>query len=330
MATNQWLKLVEYGDFPHKDGVQHVTRESALEMQKKFRSLRSRLARKFSGVPIYIGHPDDYRFAKLPGHNDTRSYAWVQDIEARDDGIWILPKWSPVGQEIIRNAFFKFLSPRWEMKRQGDVLIPVRLISVGMTNNPNIPGEAIANQSIEPEQKENFSDCEEWVRFLREHFQIDLLDANWRENLQKGALHFESIEELKNTNNELRTESDRFYKLACEQEQKIKELTEKLTDMRIRLGESFMNFALKKGMILPNEAELWKEKYITDPDATTQELLQQSKTLNTESKTQNLSRNVTANQRTCLLDLVNQRMNETSENYTSAWNYIKQAHPELF
>ncbi|MDR0590486.1 MAG: hypothetical protein LBG09_01355 [Puniceicoccales bacterium] len=83
MEINQWLKLVEYSDHPHPEGIQRVTRVAAGEMQRKFRSLRARLARKFGGIPIYIGHPDDGDFSYLLGHSDTRSYAWVQDIEAR-------------------------------------------------------------------------------------------------------------------------------------------------------------------------------------------------------------------------------------------------------
>ena len=335
METNHWLKLVEYGDYPHADGVQHVTRDAAFEMQKKFRSLRSRFARKFSGVPIYIGHPDDRRFAHLPGHNDTRSYAWIQDIEAREDGIWILPKWSSAGKEIIKNAFFKFLSPRWEMKCHDGQLIPIRLISVGLTNNPNIPGEAIANQASPAEtQKLPAEDnSETWAKYIEEYLGVDLLSPDWQEKIQQLAEKLQqcdSIEELKTTNSELQSESDRFYKLACEQEQKIKDLTAQLMDARILSGENFVNFALKKGTILPNEADTWKEKYIVDPEKTTRELLSQSKLLNTTSKTENLNRNVVANQRSCLLELVRKRMSESGEDYAMAWNFTKQTHPELF
>jgi hypothetical protein len=39
-------------------------------------------------------------------------------------------------------------------KREDNVLIPFRLISVGRTNYPNITGDAIANQDIIPDDPE--------------------------------------------------------------------------------------------------------------------------------------------------------------------------------
>lgn len=306
----QWLKLVDYGDFPHADGIQRVTYDAAREMQKRFRSLRARLARKFGGIPIYIGHPDDRHFAHLPGHHDTRSYAWVQDLEAREDGIWILPKWSAAGEEILKNAFFKFLSPRWEMKREGDVLVPIRLISVGLTNHPNIPGEAIANAQEEPEVA---------TKSLEKTLGISLQEPDWPEKI------VQSVEALQEANQDLQAESDRFYKLACEQEAKIKELTAALMEAKIASGEHFVKFALERGLILPDEVDAWKERYIADPKTASNELLGQS-LLNTHSKTEHLQRE-SVDPRAQILKRVQERMQITGEDYTAAWHFVRQGTP---
>jgi hypothetical protein len=378
MEIDQWLKLVEYGDHSHPEGIQRVTKGAAVEMQRKFRSLRARLARKFGGVPIYIGHPDDENFARLPGHSDTRSYAWVQDIEAREDGIWILPKWSEDGQKLIKNSYFKFLSPRWEMKREGDVLIPIRLISVGLTNHPNIPGDAIANQEIMAEDLETIpaavnagempagegepkkskrgrksrekvaadsdADHTEWDpqllqdvnRLLAQLFSVDFknsigeIESQLMATVEQARLWCDSGETLKNNNEELISESERFYRIACEKERQVKELAEQLKGEKDRSGEHFVSFAISRGLILPNESTEWKEKYIADPNGASNELLKRTAILNTTSKTDRLREKMDTNGQTQILAFVNERMERNGENYTEAWLAVKKLHPALF
>jgi hypothetical protein len=392
MEINQWLKLVEYGDHPHPEGIQRVSREAAEEMQRKFRSLRARLARKFGGVPIYIGHPDDKNFSFLPGHSDTRSYAWVQDIEAREDGIWILPRWSDAGKTMVESSFFKFLSPRWEMKREGHLLIPIRLISVGLTNNPNILGDAIANQSVPGDPVADSDDFvgregvaagrrspqavaegEEAVDQMAERrknkrsrkaaqaaeregdqgternslqwrindllarlFGVDFTQT-WEEieeNLVAKAecarLWCEEGESLKNSNRDLLSESERFYKVACEKELQVQQLGEQLNAAKDLSGEHFVNFAINRGLILPNEAGTWKEKYIADPRGASNELLKQTCSLNTTSQTEHLRQSSNPRGKERILALVNGRMEANGESYAEAWSAVKKIYPTLF
>jgi phage I-like protein len=146
-ATQDWLKLVAYGEYAHRFGMQVVTKESATKMAKSFHSLTNRFARKFKGVPVYIGHPDDVHFRGQIGHSDTRAYGWVQDVDARDDGFWVKIKWSRAGEELIANEHFKFLSPRWEMQEfASGRFSPKNLLSIGLTNNPNISTETFINE----------------------------------------------------------------------------------------------------------------------------------------------------------------------------------------
>ncbi|MDR3316677.1 MAG: phage protease [Puniceicoccales bacterium] len=148
-TVDSWLKLVDYGEHPHRLGLQVVTKESAEKMARTFHSLMRRLARKFRGVPVYIGHPDDMNFRGQAGHGDTKAYGWVQSLEARDDGLWVCIRWSRKGLEILENAHFKFLSPRWEMQSLGDGhFAPKALLSVGLTNYPNIAVETIVPPEI--------------------------------------------------------------------------------------------------------------------------------------------------------------------------------------
>ncbi|MDR3143744.1 MAG: phage protease [Puniceicoccales bacterium] len=148
-AIRRWLRISAYGHYPHPQGLQCIDRVAVQAMVEHFKSFRGRLRRRFGGLPVYIGHPDDPQLRQQPGHQDTRAYAWIQDLEAREDGLHGLIKWSDAGLELLRNAFFKFFSPRWEMQVIGPGQFrPIRLLSIGLTNYPNIPGDAIANQEV--------------------------------------------------------------------------------------------------------------------------------------------------------------------------------------
>ncbi|HNX04516.1 MAG TPA: phage protease [Opitutales bacterium] len=140
------IRIVEYGDFPHPKGLQRVNAAVARALVEHFHSLRGLLARRFGGIPVYTGHPDDPEFSGQPGHTDTRAQGWITELFALPDGLYGEIRWSKSGRELVENASYKFLSPRWAMRDAGNgVFEPVRLISVGLTNTPNIPGDVIAN-----------------------------------------------------------------------------------------------------------------------------------------------------------------------------------------
>lgn len=338
-TQDQWLKLVEYGDHSHQEGIQRVTKDSAIEMQKKFRSLKARLSRKFGGVPIYIGHPDDKVFSHLPGHSDTRAYAWVKDIEARDDGLWVLPKWSDVGKKIIDNAFFKFLSPRWKMKSlEKNVFIPVQLLSIGLTNNPNILGDTIANQRLN--DRENEADASDYdgqgyfqkiLSILKIEPQMNLQEIEeYLMKIMESSQKWESDgQDLLQLNDELRDESERFYKIACEREQLVQELQHKLSVEQKLSSESFIEYAITRGFIKADEAGLWREKFLANSADAYSEIYRKNCPLNIESKTENLRSNFGSGKDHILM-LVDERMNVAGENYTEAWNSVKKQYPGLF
>jgi hypothetical protein len=59
-------------------------------------------------------------------------------------------KWSAAGLELLQNGHYKFLSPYWEARQIAEqdgrpVFEPVALISAGLTNEPNLPVQPLAN-----------------------------------------------------------------------------------------------------------------------------------------------------------------------------------------
>lgn len=148
LLQRDWVQISPYGDFPHQRGLQRVDRAAAETMARNFHSLLGRAGRLFGGAPFYIGHPD------MPGsneHADKKAYGWITRLEARENGLYGFVKWSEPGEQLLRNGHFKFFSPYWEADEIGiengqRVYRPVLLISVGLTNQPNLPVNPLANE----------------------------------------------------------------------------------------------------------------------------------------------------------------------------------------
>ena len=137
-----------YGDFPHAQGLQRVSFEAAKTMERNFATIGAKASRLFAGAPMFVGHPDVPQFAnQFP---DRKAYGWIMALEARPDGLYGRMKWSPAGLQLLENGHYKFLSPYWEARQIGEqdgrpVFEPVALISAGLTNEPNLPLQPLAN-----------------------------------------------------------------------------------------------------------------------------------------------------------------------------------------
>ncbi|MDR1528133.1 MAG: phage protease [Puniceicoccales bacterium] len=131
----EWLKLVNCGEYFHPKGTQLLDSKAAERIIDSFHSLRGRLMRRFQGLPIFIGHPDDPEF----GSKNNRVYGRIENMKVEDNALWILVKWTDIGQELFKNGILRYLSPRWLTTPTWDgKLSPKRLLSVGLTNHPNI------------------------------------------------------------------------------------------------------------------------------------------------------------------------------------------------
>lgn len=334
-ATGGWLRLAEYGDWPHARGVQRFTRSSADRMAAYFKSLRGRLARRFGGLPVFIGHPDDPTFAGQSGHDDTRAYAWIADMDAREDGLYVLPRWSQAGRELLGNAFYKFLSPRWAMRHlDGDVFEPVRLISIGLTNQPNIPGEAIANE--EKVVMENHDTMERPVEALDV---LELLgvdpEGDWQAACRDLAANAQRWEQeaasLSLGNEELTAENERFYRIACESDRRRENVEVQFANERNARIDLLLDHAMLRGRILPHERETWQRGLEADFETGLHELANTACTLQTQPRTQGLGRRAPLVQkRRDFLALVNERTETTGEDFASAWSATKRERPDLY
>jgi hypothetical protein len=139
--------LVPFGEYPHKQGLQLFDRTAAEGIVAAHNSTISKIVRHFGGgtYPVYVGHPD------LPGSKDAdkRAYGWIENLSVAENGLHLSVKWSDAGRELVENAHFKFYSPLWWTKKVKGGIRPVALKSMGLTNDPNIPVPALANEAEE-------------------------------------------------------------------------------------------------------------------------------------------------------------------------------------
>lgn len=123
--------LAPYGNWPHPKGNQIVDEISADAMIAASKRVFAPRA-----IPIYVGHPDETR----ADCGDQR-VGTVRRILKTKNGIIIEACYSDGIFGEIAEAKIKALSPRWEMEcLGGNDYRPVRLVSVGLTNSPNIAG----------------------------------------------------------------------------------------------------------------------------------------------------------------------------------------------
>jgi hypothetical protein len=362
--SSRWLKLADYGDWPHSRGLQRLTQPAAARLAHGFKSLLGRLRRRFTGVPIYIGHPDDPSFASQPGHDDTRAYAWVSNLEARPDGLHLLARWSEPGRDLLRHSFYKFLSPRWEMRPVAPgVFEPTRLLSIGLTNHPNIPGEAVANAtSTQPEtanRKQETSSVSPNSSLRTLHSELPSPEPQIENSKPEtflprllAVLEFDPAAApetlLSNAENlaaaarearESQLESARFYRLCNDAQAELAAANTRADEERAGRLELLLDLAELRGQFPLAERPQWHEKLRADfPQALVALANHRSAAVRPTLAAAPLTARLVGRrpgpagpadaQR--LLTLVNERMARTGEDYSTAWNRAKRERADLF
>ncbi len=137
--------FIPFGEYPHKAGLQLFDEKAAQAIAANHNGLLSKISRWASGAsyPVYIGHPD------LPGSKDAdkRAYGWIENMTVEAGGLRLGVKWSDEGRDLVSNAYFKFYSPLWWTTKAKGGIRPTALKSMGLTNDPNIPVPALANEA---------------------------------------------------------------------------------------------------------------------------------------------------------------------------------------
>jgi phage I-like protein len=336
-----WLK-VPYGDHPHALGLQRLDRAAAEELAANFRGFGARLGRLFGGAPIYIGHPDDPRLAnQFP---DRKAYGWIMAIEARDDGLYLQPKWGAAGQDLLANAHYKWFSPFWGCRNDGlengrAILRPVRLVSIGLTNTPNIEGiPPLANEdATQPTPKGeppvNRTDLIKALGLPENADDPAILAAIKAVQDELAALKAKAAESESARQDAANEKTAR----AAAESALANEKSARIAERKARI-ELLLDNAQAAGKFTPAQRPQWAADLDKDFEGKSLELANAKPVLNTRPRTDSLgTRNADAQaardatlRRDKVLMLVNERIAKTGEAYEQAFAAIRKEHAALF
>ena len=128
-TAESWVQLLPSGKFDlvDKRGPWVVKDMAAIIAASQATLLR--------GMPVDMDHA-------LDRHNEAEAPAagWIEELAAREDGIWARIAWTPMGKAKIDGREYRFISPVVMVTKAGEVHAVKR---AGLTNAPAIPMKAI-------------------------------------------------------------------------------------------------------------------------------------------------------------------------------------------
>ena len=143
MPENGWFHLAPIGEFPHAESgaVQVIDAEAVQAMATAFQA----------GTELLI----DFEHESHDPDKRTEAAGWIQNVEARADGLWMQPRWSDSGTACILGGRYRYISPVWLAKDcqqlSGNRVRPLRINDAGLTNSPNLKGLVpLANRQGNP------------------------------------------------------------------------------------------------------------------------------------------------------------------------------------
>lgn len=102
------------------------------------------------GMPVDMDHAmDRHKEAEAP------AAGWIEELAARDDGIWARIAWTPTGKAKITGREYRFISPVVMVTKAGEVMAVKR---AGLTNAPAIAMKVLCSVEGEPAQADPSAD----------------------------------------------------------------------------------------------------------------------------------------------------------------------------
>ena len=149
LAGDGWVQVTPCGEFPHAGaGVVQVIDCAACDRIAAEFNVRKADA-NFPGVLV------DFDHFSLDTEKSSEAAGWISDLESRDTGLWARVRWSDAGLSAVRGGRFRLMSPVFPPPSQcedlgGSRIRPAKLVSVALTNEPNIRGgRPLANRRKE-------------------------------------------------------------------------------------------------------------------------------------------------------------------------------------
>ena len=340
-GEHQSVVRIPYGEFMNGKYLQVIDRKAGEAIAKYFAN--HQIDR---GLPVYIGHPDHKDFRDQ--HTDGSSYGWVVNIEPADEGLDLTVDWNEAGVYLYKQKRFKSASPnmRFNLLRamlSGNRISPSRIKSLGLTNNPNIPGTDLGNEAMDDEAISNQPNPQEGNKFMEREELITLLElaneATDQEITDALGKLVENGKALELANEKIETLGKDHAKLTIVSDQldaantKLDGVTKELELANEKSANLILDAAIEDGKITPANKPAWLDRFKTDPAAAEVELANEKIPLPTKSKTADLDLGGKANahnKQSQILELANERMEDKGCDWDTAYRWLKKKQPALF
>ncbi len=342
--------LVRYGEWPHERGLQRFGREQAEEIERYFRNGWNTIKRAIVGLPVFHGHPDrvEQLETALANTRDAREraaiereiaevkrrypdrtvYGSIADLEVRDDGLAIKPVLTGDGAALVNEKGKRFFSPHWLARKLGEekgrtVFGPAFLLSIGLTDNPNIAGTSLVNARSGSPENSNHNQNPTMPKWL-----LDLLGfANEAEATQEKIT--EKINSLlaRPEQTALANEQSRATALTNDLATAKQQLTEAQTALaneRKAHAEALVATAVKDGRITEAQKPVWLTRLDRDFATESAALANEAPKMKTHGRSDAVAgRQVTSDVAAQFEALVNEATPKFGGDRDRAWQHVK-------
>lgn len=141
VANDGWFQVLKVGEFPHEESgtVQVVGEEDLFKIVNRFS--KEAQGENFPGLLV------DYDHFSMERSQSSAAAGWIDKVEVRNGGLWAHARWTSSGLQRIAGGEFRLVSPvlsefvsEDESGEKTNRIRPGRLVSVALTNDPNIKG----------------------------------------------------------------------------------------------------------------------------------------------------------------------------------------------
>lgn len=98
-------------------------------------------------MPVDFEHSTEI---KSPKGEPAPAVGWVTVLENRGGAIWGKTEWNQAGQDALSRREYRYYSPVWDFETESRRI--VRLVSVGLTNRPNLRVTALNHETSQEEK----------------------------------------------------------------------------------------------------------------------------------------------------------------------------------
>lgn len=333
-TEGEWQHLAPFGIHPHPLGRQKVSRETAEKLKLALNEAKAKAGSGWRGVPIFIGHPPSRGGSSELKAKDFPRIGAVMDLDVRDDGPWVRVAWNDLGAKNASEGHYVYPSPAWHFDKNPDGSIsPVELDHVGMTNDPRIDTRPWTNEADPDSETETDTPMtKETIARLRAALNLkEDADGDAICNALTTKLAEIAANETKVTEKlTLATNAKTTAETALNTEKTAREVAENsLKAAKSAHAKTLLDIAINEGRITAAQRKDHETAFEANFDTAAAALAAIKKTaLNTKPLEVDIAgskRSIATNEerRDLINTAVNERMEKTKEDYTTAYAAVK-------